>query len=584
MDIPQQPKSITASPTIATSTRLPEQPPNPVSVEALNLDKDKIYQAIVSKLIDNKVPTTPDQPQNPNATDKGTSTSNEWLLKLNGKLLLITSEKPLQLGQSLQVQLNTTTQTLTVLPSSTSQSSPIPPPNSSFLSNTSITLLLSAINQVMPRQVSLDTGLTALETFSKQNDSQLVSNQAKLILLMLAKQAPTEQLFTTTEKTSSTTAIVNFLKDSGIFFESGAKQQPSNPNSLKAQISQIQEAFNLKQITIPPNTSQTTPAAGLTDTFQNSRLETNKSNASPIDFNSIRNALLTKLQIPLPATPLEATLNLPTSTTTNTSTPSTLSPLHALLNSITSSINSTHTIESSNIQNDLKGLLLSITAALITDKTGLKASERSPVEALVQLDLLKNPFNFPHFIHQPATLASSKAEALLADQQFTTGQLLKLIAGMLNRIQFNQLNSLYQSHGNSNDTTTTQSWFFELPVANPNNQLSTFDVRIDREEDTQEQEQEQNNDQKEVQWKLALSFKFEQLGAVYVQVTLAPPAISSIIWADKPETLSLINREKPYFQSKLSELGLEVGDIFCQKGQPKQDKTRLDRSLVDIKA
>ena len=57
-----------------------------------------------------------------------------------------------------------------------------------------------------------------------------------------------------------------------------------------------------------------------------------------------------------------------------------------------------------------------------------------------------------------------------------------------------------------------------------------------------------------------------------------------MIWADTPATLDLINREKKHFQNKLAELGLEVGDITCQAGHPKLNKTRLDRSLVDIKA
>ncbi|MFT6122811.1 MAG: hypothetical protein ACJASG_001339 [Oleiphilaceae bacterium] len=574
MDIPQQPKSISATPTITTTTRIPEKL-NPVSVEALNLEKDKVYQAIVSKLVDNKILTTPAKSENL------TNSSNEWLLKLNGKSILITSEKALQLGQTLRVKLNPSTQALTVLPTTTAQPSSIQSPNNSLLSNTSITLLLSAINHVMPRQVSLETGLTALEIFSKQNDSQQVSNQAKLILLMLAKQAPTEKLFTTAEKTTSTTT--NFLKDSGVFFESSAKQQPNNPNSLKLQITQIQEALNLKQNTSTPNTSQTLQSAQLIGALQNSISETNKSTTSSIDFNTIRTALLAKLQLTLP-TPQGTPTNLPPATAPNNANPSTpvaLSPLRTLLNNITPSLNTSHNIESSNVHNDLKGLLLSVTAALKTDNT--KLAERPHIEALAQFDLLKNPFNFPHFAHQPASVASSKAEALIADQQFTTGQLLKLIAGMLNRIQFNQLNSLYQSHTNSNDSNNVQSWFFELPVTNPNNQFSTFDLRIDKEEDPQ-QAHEQNDDKQEVQWKLALSFKFEQLGAIYVQVTLAPPVISSTIWADRPETLALINREKPHFQSKLSELGLEVGDISCQKGQPTHDKTRLDRSLVDIKA
>jgi len=588
MDIPQQTKPVSATPLTATVVRAPEKPPTLVSIEALNLEKDKIYQAIVSKLVENKIPTLPQTttsaiPKNEN---------NEWLLKLNGKLLLIISEKPLQLGQILSVKLNSNTHTLTVLPPTTPQAAPIQNPNSPLANTAAVTLLLSAINQVMPRQVSLETGLTALEIFSKQNNSQQVSIQAKQILLMLTKQAPTQQLFTPAEKTetSITAATTNIIKNSGIFFESSAKQNPNNPNSLRLQISQVQDTLNLKQNTRQANASQAPPSLLTTNTLQNTNTDFNKPNTTSNAFNAIRTALLSKLQTTQETTnqttqqeSLKSRLQATSSVNSNVS--STPSPLSILLNNTATSLNaSNNNIESSNIHNDLKGLLLSITAALKTDHTSSKQTERPHIEALAQLDLLKDPFNFPHLTNQTTHLTSSKVESLLADQQFTTGQLLKLIAGMLNRIQFNQLNSLYQSHSNSNESSTTQSWFFELPIASPNNQLTTFDVRIDKKEDTQKQEQEQNDASQEVQWKLALSFKFEQLGAIYVQVTLSPPIIASTIWADRPETLALINREKPHFQSKLAELGLEVGDISCKRGQPKQDKTRLDRNLVDIKA
>jgi hypothetical protein len=562
----------------ATATRLPETPKAPVSVEALNLKEDKVYQAVVSQLVNSKIPTTAAQ------TEKTTPTNTEWLLKLNGKLLLISSEKPLQLGQTLLVKLDASTQTLTVLPSTIPQTASLHKPNSPISSNAAVTLLLSAINQVMPRQVSLETGLTALEMFSKQNSSQQVSNQAKIILLMLSKQAPAQQLFTAAEKTSSTSAITHFLKDSGVFFESGAKQHLSNPNSLKLQISQIQAALNVKQNTKLANAVQALQPTHTSGIIQNSSSETSKPNTTSSAFNAIRTALLSKIQTTQQATQ-QGTPHTTAINNTNPGLPSSSSPLSTLLNSITTSLNApNNSIGNSTIHNDLKGLLLSITAALKADNTSSKLSTRSHIEALAQPDLLKNPFNFPHLANQSAALTSSKTKSLIADQQFTTGQLLKLIAGMLNRIQFNQLNSLYQSHSNSNESSTVQSWFFELPVTNPHNQLSTFEVRIDQEEDMQKQDQEQDDPDQKVQWKLALSFNFEQLGAIYVQVTLAPPAISSTIWADRPETLELINREKPHFQSKLADLGLEVGDISCQKGQPKHDKTRLDRSLVDIKA
>lgn len=591
MDIPQQPKPTTSAVLTATNTRTPEITSTPVSIDALRLEKGKIYQAVVNQLIDNKTPSMPVQANETPPSD------TEWLLKLNGKLLRISSEKPLQLGQTLLVKLDTTSQTLTVLNPTRPQVTESIKPNSPLTSHAAITSLLNAINQVMPRQVSLEAGLSALTLFSKQSESQQVSKQAELILLLLSKQAPTQQLFSGIEKKQMGPLSTHLLKDSGVFFESNTKQHPNNTSNLKLQISQIHQALNLKQHFNGDNRLQTPAITQSTNDTPSTNLETTKSNTTNT-LNTTRTALLARLQTTLnppsssnlaEQTAQHTKLNSqPTNGATqhnplNTHLNST--PLNTLLNNIPSPLNlPKSSTEHSSIHNDLKGLLLSITAALKVDNSDAKLTNRPHIEALAQLDLLKDPFNFPHLTHQLTSLTSPKTESLLADQQFTTGQLLKLIAGMLNRIQFNQLNSLYQSHSNSNETSTIQSWFFELPVAHPNNQFTTFDVRIDQEEETQTTEQDETTEDKEIQWKLALSFKFEQLGAIYVQVALAPPTISSTIWANNPETLVLIKREKPHFQSKLAELGLEVGDISCQSGQPKHDKTRLDRSLVDLKA
>ena len=592
MDIPQQPKSISvASSSPAKLAQVESATIKPVPIETLNLEKNKVYQAIVSKLITNTpAPQAPQTDTNPQTTH-----STEWLLKLNGKLLLITSQKPLQLGQSLSVKLDTggSLQVLPTTPSSTTQSVNTSPtsPNS-----TAISSLLSAINQVMPRQVSLDTGLMALEILSKQDASNPASKQAQTVLAMLAKQAPKQQFFTATNiqepNVSPSKTVANTLNNSGVFFESSlshtlnkqnttkqnqdnqisSQQANSSQTNLKHQKLLIQQILSngqvSKQATINSNTPQT-------------------QQASLNGLHAIQAALQhtsSKLQSePSKATP-------PTNTTTSTTSPlsTQLSPSlsTALSTALGQPISPTNGQKDSNTHNntDLKALLLAITATLKTKPTSTSQAPRSHVDALTQLDLLSSPFNFPHLSISPSN-QTTKAEALLAEQQFTTGQLLKLVAGMLNRIQFNQLNSLYQSQNNSSETTNIQTWFFELPVANTHNQFTSFEVRIDRESEQENDTQEEQEDtNKKFQWNLALSFNFEQLGAIYVQVQLSPPNISSTIWANNPDTLALINREKKHFQSKLSELGLKVLDISCQKGQPKQHKTRLDRSLVDIKA
>jgi len=599
MDIPQHPKPIAVTPNPQPKpTQSENHPTTPVSIEALNLEKNKVYQAIVSKLV-----ASAKMPHSSNAETSPPLNNTEWLLKLNGKLLLTSSEKPLQLGQKLSVILNSDS-SLTVLPTRPLNPNPLNT-DKTLTNNTTISLLLNAINQAMPRQVSLNTGLEALDILSKQSNSTQASNQAKVVLSMLAKQAPNQHFFSEINKVNPsstnntpTSTAKDIFRESGIFFESLIKQSPGTPSSIKHQITQLQHTLSTtqtntktlsntlqKQIndnTIPQQKEQASPSGTLNTTRTTPQtLQTSQQPQTPQQHSLNQSTNNSNLSSPIPAT---AAAKVPAHASTSASAPTSTSPIPA---SVSAPVGTTTPLtigssSNSSISNDLKGLLLAVTSALKTGLPNTNQTKPSYVEALAQLDLLNSPFNFPHFSGSSSVQNTSKAESLLAEQQFTTGQLLKLIAGMLNRIQFNQLNSLYQSQSNTSETSNIQSWFFELPVTNPHNQFTTFDVRIDQEEDTSKEEQESLDTK--IQWRLALSFNFEQLGAIYVQAILNPPTITSTIWADRPETLDLINREKSHFQSKLTELGLEVSDICCQKGHPKQNKTRLDRSLVDIKA
>ena len=188
--------------------------------------------------------------------------------------------------------------------------------------------------------------------------------------------------------------------------------------------------------------------------------------------------------------------------------------------------------------------------------------------------LLVNPFNFP------SALSSAKS-ASQSDRDVSVGDLLKRLAGALNRIQFQQLNSLYQAQSASTDTTTIQTWQMELPFLSPQNQIDSVQLRID-----EEKAKDDNNDDsgKKSKWKLALTFDLEELGPIFIQVNLTPPTVSSTIWAENQATLKLINQEAHNLRASFSELGLTVEDITCRQGQPNMKKTRLDQQIVDIKA
>ena len=175
----------------------------------------------------------------------------------------------------------------------------------------------------------------------------------------------------------------------------------------------------------------------------------------------------------------------------------------------------------------------------------------------------------------------NQSKGLFDSQELTTGQLLKLLAGMMHKLQFNQLNSLMQSN-TGGEGTAQQTWFFELPILNSNQTVQTFNFRLDKEQ--KESKNEQNTNENELQWKLLLSFDLDSLGPIYVQITLLKNIISPVLWADQQSTLELLEKESAYFRKQLENIGLNVSDILCQKGQPTSKQTQLDRHLVDTKA
>lgn len=235
---------------------------------------------------------------------------------------------------------------------------------------------------------------------------------------------------------------------------------------------------------------------------------------------------------------------------------------------------------------DLKETLMQLTGAIqaLSNKgvEGLlpraDTSEKAPaLRGLSESSLLFRPFDFPQLKQDIA-----KVQASLSDQELSTGQVLKLLAGMLNRINFNQLNSLYQAQGGA-DPNLTQSWHFELPFLSAQ-QTHVASLRIDKEKPSSKQDKDDHDSEKETVWKLSLAFNFDDLGPIFIEASIAPPNIKSKIWAENDQTQKLIAEEKNQFTKQLEGLGLTVEDIQCLHGKPNKAKTVVTRGFVDIKA
>lgn len=205
------------------------------------------------------------------------------------------------------------------------------------------------------------------------------------------------------------------------------------------------------------------------------------------------------------------------------------------------------------------------------------SSSKTEINGLLEPNLLKQPFDFPRMDN-----SILKAQALMADQELSTGQLLKLMAAMINRIQFNQANSLYQAQ-TAPDQSIAQSWNIELPYVHAN-QTQAVQVRIDQ-RTGREQTKEHDEQAKKKQWTIQLAFNLDIIGPMHIRAELAPPSVTAQVWVANKNAKALIEREKSKLIDRLEQAGLKVETPKCHIGKPSQEvDARIKQGLVDTRA
>ncbi len=187
-------------------------------------------------------------------------------------------------------------------------------------------------------------------------------------------------------------------------------------------------------------------------------------------------------------------------------------------------------------------------------------------------ELMATPFDFPKF----ASAQASRARHYQVD--LTVGEALRQLAGALNRIQFNQLNSLYQAQTQTTDTAQVQTWLFDLPVVVDGKQTEPLQLRLEKETPRKEAAKKKLGSQ----WKITLGFDFAPMGPIQVELRFRNNALDSTIWARDASTLRLIHQEVPKFRQQLLDLGVDVKDIACQRGMPRRASGPIEHRLVDI--
>ncbi|WP_257900191.1 flagellar hook-length control protein FliK [Marinobacter sp. F4206] len=225
---------------------------------------------------------------------------------------------------------------------------------------------------------------------------------------------------------------------------------------------------------------------------------------------------------------------------------------------------------------DLKLALGRVITALLAQQ-GNGPEHFSRLTPLASPELVQAPLQFP----QPVGQASSPSST---NEPTTVGQMLRLLAGMLNRITVNQLHSqVLTARAGGDAPAPVSTTLLELPWVTPQNEPRVAQLRLEQYPEDQRTTGQQHKTAAR-EWRLSLAMDLDEAGPLHFDVALRQQSVSARVWAEKQSTLRQVNEELPLLRRSLTDLGLEVTDLECRRGSPQGAATRLEHRLVDTRA
>lgn len=226
---------------------------------------------------------------------------------------------------------------------------------------------------------------------------------------------------------------------------------------------------------------------------------------------------------------------------------------------------------------DLK-LALGRLALTLLQHQNLGTDQFTRFTPLPSHELVTAPLQFP----APSTVPLASAEG--SREAASPGQMLRLLAGMLNRITVNQLHSqLLTTRSGAEGAPQVNTLITDLPWLNPAGEVKTAQLRIDYDRPEQEHKPETRR-AGVAEWRLSLAMDLDDAGKVFFDVALRQQAVSARVWAERQATARQVNQQLGDLRSRLTELGLEVSELECRRGQPPTAATRLEHRLLDTRA
>ena len=223
---------------------------------------------------------------------------------------------------------------------------------------------------------------------------------------------------------------------------------------------------------------------------------------------------------------------------------------------------------------DLKLALMRIMASLLAQQ-GNPPEHINRLTPIATPELMQAPLQFPQPLATPAPTGDAEPTSV--------GQMLRLLAGMLNRITVNQLHSQVLTARGGEAAAPTSTHVLDLPWLTPQGEPRLAQVRIDQQPERKESGRT-SPAAAAAEWRLALAMDLDEAGPLHFDVALRQQSVSARVWAEKQATLRRVNEELPLLRQSLNDLGLEVTDLDCRRGTPQASVTRLEHRLVDTRA
>lgn len=224
---------------------------------------------------------------------------------------------------------------------------------------------------------------------------------------------------------------------------------------------------------------------------------------------------------------------------------------------------------------DLKLALGRVITALLSHQ-GSSPEQFNRLTPISTPELMQAPLQFP----QPLTTPPARNDG----DPPSVGQMLRLLAGMLNRITVNQLHSqVLTARGGGDATAPASTLLLDLPWLTPQNEPRLAQLRIEQYPEEQESERKARASATP-EWRLSLTMDLDEAGPLHFDIALRQQSVSARVWAEKQTTLRKVNQELPALRQSLTDLGLEVTDLECRRGTPPSSVTRLEHRLVDTRA